>query len=285
MRSPAPFAAALLLAAAPALADDATDRLNRAVEALAAQPGYALAANWQMDVEKIKPVKGTVESVVRHKDDFLKLHAVFEDGEVTVYQKGAQIAGQDPQTKEWGSLAEDARAKFVLKMFNLKSFLSEAAGMAKNARLAKGEREEWLRVEFEADAEKLKKLLGDAAAGKALTNGTLENATMKVAVEVDRKSGVPQRVSVDIEGDSKHPPRKQAGNGNNGGWEDWSDPKTDEHGNPLPKNEEPKKEDPKPETPPEPIVEHLKVHLDATPNYNAPLDAAVPDAVRKVLGL
>lgn len=284
MRSPAPLAAALLLAAAPALADDATDRLNRAVEALSAQPGYALAANWRMDVEKIKPVEGSVESIVRHKDDFLELHASFEDGKVTVYQRGAQIAAQDPQTKEWGSIAEDARAKFVLKMFNLKSFLAEAAGMAKNARLAKGEREEWLRLEFDADAEKLKKLLGDAAAGKALTNGTLENATMKVAIEVDRKSGVPQRVSVDIEGDSKHLPRKPVSDGKQEGWKDWSDDKTDENGNPAPKNPEPKP-DPKPEPPPEPVVEHVKVHIDATPNYNAPLDAAVPDAVKKVLGL
>lgn len=277
----ASIAAALVLAAVPAFADDAADRLKRAVEALGTQPGYALTADWTMDIEKIKPVKGHVESLVRHKDDFLKLHANFEDGEVTVFQKGAQIAGQDAQTKEWGSIAEDARAKFVLKMFNLRAFLAESAEMATNTRLAKGEREEWLRVEFEADKEKLKKLLGDAEAGKALTNGTLENATMKVSIEVDRKTGVPQRLTVDIEGDSKHAPRKPVSDGKEEGWEDWDETKGEK-----PPGE---KTDPKPvkepEKPQEPVVEHLKVHLDATPNYNAPLDAEVPEAVKKVLGL
>ncbi len=277
----ASIAAALVLAAVPAFADDAADRLKRAVEALGTQPGYSLTADWTMDIEKIKPVKGHVESLVRHKDDFLKLHANFEDGEVTVFQKGAQIAGQDAQTKEWGSIAEDARAKFVLKMFNLRAFLAESAEMATNTRLAKGEREEWLRVEFEADKEKLKKLLGDAEAGKALTNGTLENATMKVSIEVDRKTGVPQRLSVDIEGDSKHAPRKPVSDGKEEGWEDWDETKGEK-----PPGE---KTDPKPvkepEKPQEPVVEHLKVHLDATPNYNAPLDAEVPEAVKKVLGL
>jgi hypothetical protein len=251
---------------------------------LGTQPGYALTADWTMDIEKIKPVKGHVESVVRHKDDFLKLYATFDgEGEVTVFQKGAQIAGQDAQTKEWGPISDDPRAKFVLKMFNLRAFLTESAGMATNTRLAKGEKDEWLRIEFEADKEKLKKLLGDAEAGKALTNGTLENATMKVSIEVDRKTGVPQRLSVDIEGDSKHAPRKPIADGKKEGWEDWDDTKGEKQpGEKTDPKPEPVKE---PEKPQEPVVEHLKVHLDATPNYNAPLDAEVPEAVRKVLGL
>lgn len=279
----ASIAAALVLAAVPAFADDATDRLNRAVEALGTQPGYALTADWTMDIEKIKPVKGHVESVVRHKDDFLKLYATFDgEGEVTVFQKGAQIAGQDAQTKEWGPISDDPRAKFVLKMFNLRAFLTESAGMATNTRLAKGEKDEWLRIEFEADKEKLKKLLGDAEAGKALTNGTLENATMKVSIEVDRKTGVPQRLSVDIEGDSKHAPRKPIASGKEEGWEDWDESKGEKQADPK---APPPPPNPNPAPPPEPVVEHLKVHLNATPNYNAPLDAQVPEAVKKVLGL
>ncbi|MEK7466105.1 MAG: hypothetical protein AAB074_01710 [Planctomycetota bacterium] len=275
-------AAVLALAAAPAFADDATDRLNKAVEALSAQDGYVLAAQWRLDIEKVKePVKGTVESLVRHREDFLKLHAKFDEGEVTVYQKGAQIAGQNAETKQWGPISDDAKAKFVLKMFNLKAFLTEAAGMATNARLSKGDKDEELHLEFEADKEKLKKLLGDAEAGKALTNGTLDNATMKVAIDFDRKSGVPRRVTVDIEGDSTHTPRKAASPPPDDGFKPW----TGEDDAPPAKDD--KKDDgaKKPEEPPAPIVEHIKVHLEAIPDYKQSLDAEVPEAVKKVLGL
>jgi hypothetical protein len=243
-----------------------------------------------MDIEKVKdPVKGTVESLVRHKEDFLKLHAKFDEGEVTIFQKGALIAGQNAETKEWGPLSDDPKAKFVLKMFNLKAFLTEAAGMATNARLSQGDRDTELHLSFEADKEKLKKLLGDAEAGKALTNGTLDNATMKVSIDFDRKTSVPRRLVVEIEGDSTHTPRKEvSAPPANGGFPPWNDPDDDEGKGPGEKKDpkpEPKKEDPKPAEPAAPIVEHIKVQLNAVPEYNRSLDTEVPEAVKKVLGL
>lgn len=280
MKTASAFAAAFALAAVPAFADDATDRLNKALEALRAQDGYVLDASWRLDIEKVKdPVRGTVVSLVRHKEDFLRLNAKFEEGEITVYQKGAQIAGQNAETKEWGPISDDPKAKFVLKMFNLRAFLTESAAMAVNARLSKGDREESLHLEFDADREKLKKLLGDAEAGKALTNGTLDNATMKVAIEFDRKTGIPQWISVDIEGDSTHTPRKAPTPAPNGDFEEWKEPEDEKKAEPG------VKPDPKPAEPQAPIVEHIKVHIDARPDYKAPLDAEVPDAVKKMLGL
>ncbi|MCE9583261.1 MAG: hypothetical protein K8T20_12290 [Planctomycetes bacterium] len=281
--------AALALFSLPATADDAMDRVKKAIDALAQRDGYVHDADWSLVIDKVaKPVKGHVESLVNQKNDFLRLNANFDETPVTVYQKGTIIAAQDPETKNWGPASDDPKAKFVLKMFNLKVFLAEAAGMATNARLSKSDLEGCLRVEFDADQEKLKKLLGDAEAGKALTNGTLENATMRVSLEVERASGELRLLTVDIEGDSKSTTaRKPVGDGKEEGWDEWDpDSKGEKKKKPEPAPADPKPADPKPEEPAAPVVEHIKVHIGTTSlSYNARLEVPVPDAARKVLGM
>lgn len=281
---------ALALLALPAAADEAADRVQKALDVLAGKDGYKLDARWTMEGEKLrKPVTGTVESTVRQGENFMRLDATFEDGSVTVYQKGDVIAAQDPETKKWAPASKDPKTKFVLKMFNLKSFLSEAAGMAINGRVSKADRDEFLHIEFDAEPGKLKALLGDAEAGQALLgrNGSLENATMKVSLDVERSTGQLRVLAVHIEGDSKHEPRKVVGDGKKEKWEEWTGDedkdkteKKDGEGKP-----EPKKDDPQADPATGQVQEHIKIDLQATPDYNARTDNAVPEDAKKVLGM
>ncbi|MBI2920426.1 MAG: hypothetical protein HYY18_05015 [Planctomycetes bacterium] len=271
---------AVLLLTAAARADEAKDRLARAIADLGEQDGYVLTATWKIVVERLdKPAEGKVESVVREKGDFLRLVATFETGDLTIYQKGSRIAGQNQETKEWGPIDEDKKAKFVTRMFNLKSFLTEVASVSP-ATVFLQDQDECQVIKAVAEMEALKKLLGDSETGQALVNNELHDPTMTVLVLVNRKTRLVDRIEVDIEGDAKGQEIKKPGNGAEqpgGDWEEAPD-KPPQPGDPKP---EPKKEEP----PKEPIVQHVKIHIGASVNYKRDRNIEIPDAVKKVLGL
>jgi len=283
VKTPRVLLTALLLAT-PALADEALDRVSKGLEALAAHEGYTMKADWTIDVEKVGPEKGTVETrgmvdtTVRQKEDLIRLHAKFDEGEVTIFQKGTRIAGQDPESKEWGPVAgqEMERAKFVVKMFNLKSFLTQAQGMAVNARFVKAEKDEWLAVEFDAEPAALDKLLVDA--GNAAIGTKLNTPTMKVRLQVERGSNEIRDLEVTIEGDAKEE-ILPAGEKKEDDLTPWGEDETQPNGAPGkpqgPKNPEPKA----------PVVQHVKIWIHAVPNYVNDLTIEVPEGAKKTLGL
>ncbi|NUN47843.1 MAG: hypothetical protein HUU15_03320 [Candidatus Brocadiae bacterium] len=276
----------LLALAGPAAADDTAevlDRVGKAVESLGARDGYGVDADWTLEGEKLKePVKGKVRSVIRHKDAFVMLRGTFEDGrDATVYQKGEVIAAQDAETQSWGPVSGDARAKFVLQMFNMRSFLERSRAMGVRGRFERAEDEGFLRLVWEADAAKLKDLLTEAEAGKALVNGVLENATMRVALEVRRGTNEPRRLEVVIHADSTRPPVRE---GSEAPPDEWgTEPRRDDE--PWGDEETPKEPEKKePAAPREPVKERITVTIRATPDLKASLDVPVPDEARKVLG-
>lgn len=271
---------AILALAAAAHAEEAKERLARAIADLGEQEGYVLTADWNIVVERLdKPAKGKVESVVREKGDFLRLIATFETGDITIYQKGSKIAGQNQETKEWGPIDADKKAKFVTRMFNLKSFLTEVASVSPSP-VFQQDQDKCLVIKAVAEKEALKKLLGDSETGQALVNNELHDPTMTVLVMVNRETRLVDRIEVDIEGDAKGQEIKNpAGNGEKAG-EDWEEAPDE-----PPKPGDPKPEPKKDETPKEPIVQHVKIHIGASANYKQDRNIEVPEAVKKVLGL
>jgi hypothetical protein len=278
------LAAALL--AAVAAAEGELDSVRKAIDDLGAREGYVVEADWSVEAVQNNPSavapekasgSGTVKATVDNPQDFIRLEAHFEKQDIVVYRRGDLIAGQDPDGR-WGSMHEDAKARFVTRMFDLKRFLAEIKSIAKDARTVRSsDPQATYIVEITAKAEELKKLVNDAGMGEAAVGAKLDNPTMLVRVEIARATSEVRLVEIVIEGDTvpapvKEPPKVDPG----GEIKEW-DP--DEE--PGRKPEE-KKPEPKPE-PAAPKTEHVKIQMRAKPNFSAAREFVTPEEVKKIL--